>query len=71
MADGVEYTDEDYRVARTGLFTQLVASNYFDSNIPTGYAINNFIDNTAEVIAYERAYSRMLQNALHEMSGVI
>lgn len=66
MTDGVEYTQEDYDVAFDGLITQMDAVElywYLDDEPMTG-----FLHNTAKVIAYERAYSRALQNALHEMS---
>lgn len=55
MADGVEPTEEDLRIAREGVMLQY---QYL--------SIEEFLENQIRVIASERAYTRMLQNILHK-----
>lgn len=55
MADGVEPTETDLKIAREGVMLQ------FNSN-----SLEDFLENQIQVIACERAYNRMLQNILHK-----
>lgn len=55
MADGVEPTENDLRVAREGVMLQYQS-----------LSIEDFLENQIRVIASERAYMRMLQNILHK-----
>jgi hypothetical protein len=55
MADGVVPTENDLDIARSGVMLQ------FES-----LSIEDFIENTIKVIATDRAYIRMLCNALNQ-----
>lgn len=55
MADGVEPTEEDLRIAREGVMLQYQC-----------LSIEEFLENQIRIIASERAYTRMLQNILHK-----
>ncbi len=59
MADGVEPTENDLKIARDGVMLQ------YENN-----TIEDFLENQIRVIASERAYTRMLQNILHKREGL-
>lgn len=74
MADGVQPTDNDRKIARDGMYLQFAACFADESGYPItdvdakidSLGIRSFIENEIEVIASLRAQERFLENILNQ-----